>query len=148
MAYRNIFIANTARLPAKNEQLIVDNGETFSFPIEDIRSVLIEDYRSTLTTALISKFAEAGVTLLVCNEKHIPTAALNPINTYSRQLRQINLQISSTLPFRKRLSQHLPDNGSVRLLVITEKQYESIEIMVGNYKKEDVPVEFEQITFL
>lgn len=49
---------------------------------------------------------------------------------------------------RKRLSQHLPDNGSVRLLVITEKQYESIEIMLGNYKKEDTPVDFEQITFL
>lgn len=49
---------------------------------------------------------------------------------------------------RKRLTHHLPDNGSVRLLVITEKQYESIEIMVGNYKKEDAPVEYEQLTFL
>lgn len=49
---------------------------------------------------------------------------------------------------KNRLSAHLPDNGSVRLLVITEKQYESIEILVGNYKKEDAPVEFEQITFL
>lgn len=49
---------------------------------------------------------------------------------------------------RKRLSEHLPDNGSIRLLVITEKQYESIDILLGNYKVEDTPVEYEQITFL
>lgn len=91
MAYRNIFIANTARMSTKNEQLIVDNGEVFSFPIEDIRCVLIEDNRSTLSTSLISKFAEVGVTVLICNEKHIPTAAISPINCYSRQLKQVNL---------------------------------------------------------
>lgn len=49
---------------------------------------------------------------------------------------------------RNRLRQHLPDNGSIRMLVITEKQYESIEIMLGNIKIGDAPVEYEQITFL
>ena len=49
---------------------------------------------------------------------------------------------------RRRLSEHLPDNGSVRLLVITEKQYESIDILLGNYKPEDKPADYEQITFL
>ena len=45
---------------------------------------------------------------------------------------------------RNRLTQHLPDNGSVRLLVITE----SIDILVGNYKKEDEPIKYEQISLL
>ncbi|MBQ6265625.1 MAG: type II CRISPR-associated endonuclease Cas1 [Clostridia bacterium] len=107
MAYRNIFIANTARLTTKNEQLVVDNGETFSFPVEDIRCVMVEDYRSTLSTALISKFANAGVTLLICDEKHIPTAALNPINCYSRQLKQIKLQAKATQPLKKRIWQQI-----------------------------------------
>lgn len=107
MAYRNIFIANTSKLYAKNEQLIVDNGEIFSFPIEDIRCVLIEDYRTTLSSALISKFAEAGVTLIICNQKHLPTAALNPINCYSRQLKQIRLQAGQSQPFKKRLWQKI-----------------------------------------
>ena len=107
MAYRNIFIANTSKLSTKNEQLIVDNGEEFSFPIEDVRCVLIEDYRSTVSTALMSKFAKAGVTLLVCDEKHIPVAALNPINCYSRRLRQIESQIAATVPFKKRIWQKI-----------------------------------------
>lgn len=49
---------------------------------------------------------------------------------------------------RNRLTQYLPDNGSVRLLVITERQYESIDILVGNYKKEDEPIKYEQISLL
>ena len=107
MAYRNIFIANTATLSTKNEQLIIDNGEVFSFPIEDLRCVLIDDYRSTVSASVLSKFAEAGVAVLVCNSKHVPTAVINPINCYSRQLKQINLQIKQTLPSKKRLWQQI-----------------------------------------
>ena len=32
---------------------------------------------------------------------------------------------------KARLKQHLPDNGAVRMLVVTEKQYDSIEILLG-----------------
>ncbi|GHV08519.1 hypothetical protein FACS1894217_11100 [Clostridia bacterium] len=34
---------------------------------------------------------------------------------------------------RRRLHTNLPKNGSVRCLTITEKQYQAIEILVGNY---------------
>jgi len=47
---------------------------------------------------------------------------------------------------RKRLEGMKPDNGSIRLLVITEKQYQAIEIIVGNYVPNDAPFEFEQLT--
>ena len=43
MAYRNIFIANEAKLKLKNNQLIVFNGEELSFPIEDIRSIVVDN---------------------------------------------------------------------------------------------------------
>jgi CRISPR-associated protein Cas2 len=36
-----------------------------------------------------------------------------------------------------RLKKNLPDNGAVRLLVITEKQYESVEILLGNLCEAD-----------
>lgn len=38
---------------------------------------------------------------------------------------------------RARLYAHLPDNGSVRLLTITEKQYAAIEILVGRLSVEE-----------
>ena len=36
-----------------------------------------------------------------------------------------------------RLKANLPSNGSVRLLVITEKQYDAIRLLVGQYQKEE-----------
>ena len=42
---------------------------------------------------------------------------------------------------RKRLHENTPDNGSVRMLVVTEKQFERIDIILGNYvpHEEDKP---------
>ena len=47
---------------------------------------------------------------------------------------------------KARLHSYLPDNGSVRLLVITEKQYETIEILVGNYYEDDTSFVCEQLS--
>jgi len=47
---------------------------------------------------------------------------------------------------KRRLYDCLPDNGSVRMLVITEKQYQSIEILVGKLTACDETFETEQLT--
>ena len=47
---------------------------------------------------------------------------------------------------RQKIKQWLPDNGSVRLLVITEKQYESIEILLGKLTQADQPFQAEQLS--
>lgn len=103
MPYRNIFVANRGILKVSNEQLIVNNGEEHSFPIEDIRCVLIEDNRTSISAGLISRLANHGVTLIVCNDFHMPEAALVSLNAFSRRLRQIELQFSQTKPFLKNL---------------------------------------------
>ena len=46
----------------------------------------------------------------------------------------------------KRIKRNLPDNGAIRLLTITEKQYQNVEILLGNYVEEDNPFECEQLT--
>ena len=48
---------------------------------------------------------------------------------------------------RMRLRNSLPDNGAVRVLVITEKQYESIDIMLGRLTEADEPFQCEQLSF-
>ena len=40
---------------------------------------------------------------------------------------------------RARLTGQLPANGAVRLLVVTEKQYQSIEILLGPFSPADTP---------
>lgn len=47
---------------------------------------------------------------------------------------------------RARLCSSLPDNGSVRLLSITEKQYSSMEVLVGKLNEDEGPFETEQLS--
>ncbi len=46
---------------------------------------------------------------------------------------------------RRRIRQALPAKGSVRMLVITEKQYGAIELLVGAPKDCDSPQEYGQL---
>lgn len=47
---------------------------------------------------------------------------------------------------RERLRDRLPKNGAIRMLVITEKQYESIEILLGELTPADEPFESEVLS--
>ena len=47
---------------------------------------------------------------------------------------------------RQRLYHVVPDNGSIRMLVITEKQFQSIEILLGNLTACDNEIETEQLS--
>lgn len=58
---------------------------------------------------------------------------------------RVCLGYDSVETHRTRLRDNLPDNGSVRLLVITEKQYEAVELLLGNLKTEEAPAVCEQL---
>lgn len=53
--------------------------------------------------------------------------------------------IDSIEAHRNRLILALPTKGSVRMLVITEKQYGAIEILVGKATPYDKPQQYEQL---
>ena len=107
MSYRNIFIANEAKLKLKNKQLIVFNGEEISFPIEDIRSIVVDNPYTSLTSKLIAKLADEGICLIICDDKHIPSCELLPIGAYCRMNKRINLQFSQSKPKLKRIWQKI-----------------------------------------
>lgn len=48
---------------------------------------------------------------------------------------------------KQRLKYNIPNDGSIRVLVITEKQYENIEIMLGKKNKYEKPIEYETLSF-
>ncbi len=47
---------------------------------------------------------------------------------------------------RMRLKANVPENGSIRMLVVTEKQYESIELLLGKLTVEEESPPTETIT--
>lgn len=46
---------------------------------------------------------------------------------------------------RKRILAALPPKGAVRMMVITEKQYNAIELLIGDPTPYDKPQQYEQL---
>lgn len=96
MGYRSIVISSAVRLSVKNRQLIIEGEATGTVPIEDIRTLMIESRAASITTYALSMLSEEGVCVYICDEKHLPSAVLQPIGRYSRQRKQIMTQIGQS----------------------------------------------------
>lgn len=105
MEFRAIFITNPAQLSVRREQLVIRQGQEVTVPMEDITSVMLESQAVTVTAAALQKLADYGVTVYLCDEKHLPAAVLLPMNRHSRQLKALKGQIAMTKPVQKRLWQ-------------------------------------------
>lgn len=103
MAYRNVFISSSSKLSLKNGQLIVKSQEEYSFPLEDISTILIENGQTNLTSSLLSYCAGNGILVYFCDDKHLPCGVLTGFNNHSRQLKILQSQINLKLTLQKHL---------------------------------------------
>ena len=107
MGWRSIIISHPSKLSVKDNQLIIDQEEKWSMPIEDIASVVIENPQTLITMKTLELLSNCNVTLYICDNRHIPIGYLLPYYQHSRQLKVINQQLSQTEPFKKRLWQQI-----------------------------------------
>ncbi len=103
MAYRNIFISSSSKLSLKNRQLIVKTQEEYSFPLEDISTILIENNQTNLTSSILSYCADNGILVYFCDDKHLPCGVLTGYNNHSRKLKILQSQINLKLTLKKHL---------------------------------------------
>lgn len=102
MGWRAVFIGNPSKLRIDQERLIIRQEDEASFPLEDLCALVLESPAVTLSSALLARLAAHDILLLVCDDKHLPCAALLPSAGHSRLPKMQRLQLSLSVPFRKR----------------------------------------------
>lgn len=109
MSWRNLLIASPAALNLKDAQLVCSRAgkEPLSVPLEDIASVILESRRTTITAPLLGAMAARGISLITCDDAHMPNGVLSSMGTHSRALAVFKRQAAWTLPFKKRLRQKI-----------------------------------------
>ena len=77
MIKRIVEINNQARLSLKNQQMVVDREgfDPATVPIEDMGVLILNHAAITHTQGLLAAYFENNVAVLICNAKHIPSAA-------------------------------------------------------------------------
>lgn len=105
MSFRSIVISNSANLGLSNNNLVITNENEFKIPIEDISTLVIEGVGVKLTNRLLSKLGENNVATVICNEKHLPTSIVLPLNSHYKTYKVLKEQLKQSIPFNKRIWQ-------------------------------------------
>ena len=105
MAFRSIMIESPAQLSLRDEQLVIRTEREHTVPLEDISALLLENRRSTITTAALARLGQCGCAVFLCDEKHLPCAVLTPFQQHSRALAVLRSPLEASEPLRKRLWQ-------------------------------------------
>lgn len=101
MSFRSVVITNPCNLELKNNNLIIKMGEEFTIPVEDISVLLIEDISIRITTRLLNKLSENNVMTVICDEKHLPSTIVMPLNTHYKSYKVMKNQLMQSLTFIK-----------------------------------------------
>lgn len=107
MSFRSIVISNPTSLSIKNNNLLINNGNEFLVPIEDISVLVIEGVSVNLTNKLLSKLSEFNVATIICDNKHLPSTIVMPLNSHHRALKVLREQLTATASFNKRIWQKI-----------------------------------------
>ena len=107
MGFRNIKIDSHVKLSIKNQQLYIETDILRQIPLEDINCIIIENQTVTVSAYLLQKMADMGITVYVCDEKHLPNAVLLPMVRHSRHFKILKYQIEAGKPLQKRLWQQI-----------------------------------------
>lgn len=141
MGYRVIFLTNPAKLYVKNQQLVIDNGDVFKVPLEDIECVAIDSMQITMNSYLLSRLSEYSITLYVTDKTHHPCGTFLPLLRHSRHLSVLKNQLEMTLPNKKKLWKQIVcqkiENQATVLKLCGIDEWKSIDVLKSMVKSGD-----------
>lgn len=141
MEFRNIVISNPARLSIKHNQLCIMQEREALVPMEDICSVLLESKQIQISAAALERLAVSGITVFFCDEKHLPSAQILPINQFSRQRKMLYAQFELPRPVQKQLwkciVQQKIKNQAACLRLSGKAGFEELEAMAQTVRSGD-----------
>ncbi|MCB1448879.1 MAG: type II CRISPR-associated endonuclease Cas1 [Nitratireductor sp.] len=108
MAWKGVHLTRPARLCIRESQLLVgqDEGDV-TIALEDIAWLIVDDQRTSLTAGVLSACAGQGIAVLVSDKRHMPCSLALPHHIHHRTAAVANLQLSASVPLKKRLWQSI-----------------------------------------
>lgn len=149
MIKRTLFFENTAYLSLKLEQLLISFPEEFvkpiSIPIEDIGIIVIESLHITMSSSLINKLMNYGIGIFCCDESHMPSGLMLPLEGHTQQTERIRTQLDASIPLKKNLWQQTISAkilNQARLLTTRDHEVENLlrwsrEVQSGDQKNHE-----------
>jgi CRISPR-associated protein Cas1 len=107
MLKRTLVFSNPMNLSLKNCQLVLSYKDTpdekITIPIEDIGVVILEHQQTNISLPLLNELTEKDVQVVICNNKGMPSAMLQGMNSNNLQGEILRTQIACGEVLKKQL---------------------------------------------
>lgn len=148
MIKRTIYFGNPAYLSTHNKQLVVRLPEvekcdslsevskrkaTATIPIEDIGVVVLDHKQITISHGLINHLLANNCALISCDNNHMPTGLILPLDGNSIQSERFYQQINMSLPLKKQLWQQTIQAKISNQRTVLQRYRKDVKI--GNMRK-------------
>lgn len=135
MGYRQVVIKKSEKIHFKDNQLVITKeSNDYKVPLEDINYVLIEDSSTIITSRILAEFGKNAISLIVCDEKFMPTSILFPYNYHYKQLDVFSNQLQLKEEIKKELWNQIVKRkieNSIKVLEMTTKE----EMLINKLNK-------------
>jgi len=122
MPKQTIVFINPAELSLDYNRIRIEQEDgVYLRPIEDVRIIIIDNHSVHITIPLLNKLAENNVSVVFCNERHIPTTMLMDLESNGMQSKYIRGQLSVTEPTKKRIWKQIVERKIENQSLLLEK---------------------------
>ena len=104
MIKQTLFFTTPVCLSLKNRQLVVswkDRNDQLTRPIEDLGCVVLECHMISVTLPLLCELVKNNVAVILCDNKGMPTAMLQPLEANTTQAESLKEQLAVSEPMKK-----------------------------------------------
>jgi len=135
MIKRTLYFGNPAYLNLKLSQLVIskpNNIDSVTVPVEDIGLVILDHPQITITHMLIRSLQDNNVAIISCNDKHMPSGLMLPLEGNYTQSKVQKCQLQATQSLKKQLWQQTIEakvRNQKHLLQSLSKPFKRLEVL-------------------
>ena len=144
MAFRVVLIENEIDAKIKLDNLVLNTceGEIW-IPVSDISIIVLDNLRITLSTRFLCTLAKNNVSLILCDEKHLPIGLFCSYDNHSRAFKHLVYQIKKEEEFYDKLWKDivvrkiLNQAAVIKKVGKSDEVYEAIKHMASETRNGD-----------
>ena len=145
MSLQKLYIKNKAYLSYTNNLIKIKTEDSENTVcLDDIDTILVENYHTTISTALLAQLSKSDISVIFCDEKFMPSSILLGINKNSRTTKIQKAQVLLSKPklnqiWQKIVYQKVENQSKVlKIFSIKENYLDSLLPRVKSNDKEHI----------
>lgn len=142
MNWRTIIVRKQCKLTYKDGYLVIRNDNVQMIHLSEIKSIIIEDGMTSITSYLINELSNQKIKLIFCDEKHNPSSEIVPYYANANTSKRVVQQSEWNKEIKQKVWNEIVKNKILNQARLLEKremlESDIIKKYANNSKNQDI----------